>query len=155
MRLVRVIMVCTVLAVLLAWVSSSPPIVKYDHLALGEGGLVEIYFSSDKNDFGGAYNIACALSEKTKYPNVFPDDGIAIYGKVINKIGGGKFKAMVFMDGFSRSGQYAVGKFDIDRELNGEKYIPCVIYRKGFFSFGETTKPIEVPVKDLYSVLSW
>ncbi|WP_147297109.1 hypothetical protein [Chromobacterium vaccinii] len=155
MKLLKTIVIFVVILGLVIMVFNHPPAVKYDHVSLNNKREVEIYFLSDKTDFGNAYNIACSLSDKTKYPNIFPEDGVAIYGKVIKKVGEGKFKASVYMDGFSKSGQYSVGKYDIERELNGAKKISCVIYQRGFFTWGSVTDPIDVPVQDLYSVMGW
>lgn len=123
--------------------------VKYGNVKKDATGALEIYFSSNSDDIEGAYNMACALSEKTKYPNVFPEDGVAIFGNNIKKYGSGKYKSIVDVRGYSRSGEYPVGKFDLIRELSGAKTIDCVIYRRGFFNWGSVSSPMSMPAEQL------
>lgn len=122
---------------------------QYDAVKKNENRDIEIYFSSNNDNIEGAYNMACSLSEKTRYPNVFPEDGVAIFGGNIKKYGSGKYKSIVDVNGYSRSGEYSVGKFDLIRELGAAKIINCVIYRKGFFSWGTVSSPMSMPAEQL------
>ena len=119
--------------------------IKYDHISKNTNGEIEIYFSSNNQNIAGAYNISCALSEKTKYPNVFPEEGVAIFGNKIKSYSTGRYIANIDVRGHSKSGEYFAGKLDLLRELKESKVIDCIIYRRGFFNWNSATPSMSIP----------